>query len=178
VYFVSLSPDPRTKGARVEPAPLDIAAIRTWLNRSRELHIDGRRCSSPQLLLDRLTRYWLCDENIVYIGKATSLRARINAYYNTPLGNRGPHAGGHWVKVLSVLDQCHVHFAHTTTAEVAQSVEKRLLRNFAQGVSAASRRTLPVPERPLPFANLGYPDGERKQHGLTGTTSRRPGTSA
>jgi len=142
VYLVSLMRDPRARNSTAKPAPLDLAAVRAWLTRSQTFCIDGIPCLDTQPILERLARYWLPDENIVYIGKAASLRSRVHAYYNTPLGNRGPHAGGHWVKTLSVLERCYVHYALTHTSEAAHEAEKRLLRLFGERVSESSRRAI------------------------------------
>ena len=56
------------------------------------------------------------------------------------------------------------------TAESAHHAERRLLRLFGKRVWMPSRRAIPDGEYVLRFANLGYPDGACKQHGLSGTT--------
>jgi hypothetical protein len=121
-------------------------------------------------LCNRLAGFWLSDENVIYIGKATSLKTRIAAYYNTPLGNRGPHAGGHWVKTLSlaVLNQVCVYFAETASPEDA---EDRLLAAFSQRVSESTKKALYDPTLPIPFANLKF--RRRKMHGVSRSTLLR-----
>lgn len=55
--------------------------------------------SSP----DRLATFWLPDEVVLYIGLAgASVRKRVRQYYRTPLGDKRPHAGGWWLKTLTV----------------------------------------------------------------------------
>src|SRR5437879_2359420 len=61
----------------------------------------------------RVASFWLPDEVILYVGKATSLSTRVRQYYSTPLGARSPHAGGHFLKTLSILGELTVHFATT-----------------------------------------------------------------
>jgi hypothetical protein len=97
-------------------------------------------------------------------GMPTPLQSRIGAYYATPLGNRGPHAGGHWVKTLAVLSETFVHYAEVADCEKAETT---LLRAFSTRVSPATRQRIGEPS--LPFANLEFPDGTRKQrkrHGI------------
>jgi hypothetical protein len=117
------------------------------------------------VLLSRLAGFWLSDENIVYIGKAASLRGRVGDYYRTTLGDPRPHAGGHWVKTLAILGRARVYFAETPNHEEA---EQRLLDAFRRGTSEAGRKSLFDPMLPIPFANLEFPPGTRKKHGITG----------
>jgi hypothetical protein len=77
VYIVSVSDDPSNGNGLVPRAPLEQAAVATWLARVPALQIDGAQCASADVLLDRLAGFWLNDEDIVYIGKATSLRGRV-----------------------------------------------------------------------------------------------------
>src|SRR3979409_959261 len=74
VYIVSLSDDPSKGNGLVPCAPLEQAAVAAWLARVPALQIDGAQCASAGVLLNRIAGFWLSDENIVYIGKATSLR--------------------------------------------------------------------------------------------------------
>jgi hypothetical protein len=111
--------------------------------------------------------FWLSDEVILYIGLAgTSLRSRVRQYYCTPLGARRPHAGGDFLKTLSNADDLHVHWASTDNPSWA---EGRMLEAFCRSVSEHARAQLFDPEHPFPFANLEWPAGTRKRHGLTGT---------
>jgi hypothetical protein len=113
-------------------------------------------------LRDRLAGFWLGDENVIYIGKATSLHSRVADYYATPLGNRGPHAGGRWAKTLSA--DIYVYFAETPRPE---EYERALLKSFARGVSLESQQALHDPSSPIPFANLQFPRGAKKRHFVT-----------
>lgn len=69
----------------------------------------------------RFRAFWPGDEVVAYIGLAgTSLRKRVGRYYRTPLGARRPHAGGWWLKTLTVLDDLWVHYAATHDGGVAE----------------------------------------------------------
>jgi hypothetical protein len=167
VYLVSLSPDPSMNAGLRRRAPIDPVKIEEWLKRVPTVQLDGQRAEVVKLQ-NRLARFWLRDENVIYVGKATSLEDRIAAFYNTPLGNRGPHAGGHWLKTLTVLAQAHVYFA--VTVDPARC-EFRMLTAFSQGMSASAKSVLHDPSLPLPFANLKL--RRRKLHGLSRQTEPR-----
>ena len=79
---------------------------------------------------------------------------------------RHPHAGGHWLKTLSCLDQLHVYFAECPSAEAAAAQESVALEVFVDRVSKESRSALLNPSLPIPFANRGHPRGNRKQTGI------------
>src|SRR3989304_7392186 len=94
VYVVSLHGDPDKEDGLPE-APVSEATVAAWIERVPSLILDGGQ-PKPIDLMQRLARYWVPREAIVYIGKATSLRKRLGQYYFTPLGDRGAHPGGHW----------------------------------------------------------------------------------
>src|SRR5262245_51227108 len=82
-----------TSNARAD----DRSSIQKWISRVPTMELDRSKATVLGVTA-RLSKFWLADESILYIGKATPLRSRIDAYYRTPLGDRGPHAGGHWLK--------------------------------------------------------------------------------
>ena len=114
-------------------------------------------------LMDRISRFWISDEVILYIGKATELSTRLSDYYRTSVGKRSPHSGGFFLKLLSNLDQLWVHYAECNDPE---SVEDKMIRRFCENVSQGSRGALHDPAHPFPFANLEWPKGIFKAHGL------------
>ena len=87
------------------------------------------------------------------------------AYYRTPLGDRSPHAGGHWIKTWSCLTECLVWSAATDEYDEAERV---LLDDFSRTVPAAERRALHDPALVLPFANLKNGYGQVKAHRIGG----------
>lgn len=163
----SESPDDLVSESHAE---LSSAALAELLDTRPELRLDGRRPSTADLG-DRLQHFWLPDEPVLYIGLAsTSVRDRVAAYYRTRLGARKPHAGGWFLKTLSNIGGLWVHVA--PAADPARA-EDAMLRSFCAGVSDPSRARLHDPDRPFPFANLEWPPGVRKRHGLTGAKEPR-----
>ena len=113
VYVIELPNAPDT-------APIDIGLIGNWLSGVPTLRLDGARPTGKELAA-RLALFWLPGEPILYIGRSNaSLAGRVNAYYRTPLGDPKPHAGGHWIKTLSILDETRVWWAETDAAEEAE----------------------------------------------------------
>jgi hypothetical protein len=115
----------------------------------------------------RLNSFWLPDENIIYIGQTESksgLKGRVRQYYNTELGERKPHAGGHWIKTLNVLNQLFVHYIPTQNPI---PTEEKILRAFVSQVSKSTLDNLHDKTLPIPFANLELEKGNRKNHGVS-----------
>jgi hypothetical protein len=165
VYVVSLSSDANECAGCLARCPVATKALQTWLSVCPNLSLDGKR-PAVAAIKRRLSEFWLPDEVIVYIGLATSLRGRVGGYYRTPLGARKPHAGGHFLKTLNNLTDLFVHYA---PARDPDGCEGKMLNRFCQNVSRATKSLLRDPDHPFPFANLEYPPGTRKRHGLLGT---------
>lgn len=170
VYVVALTNAvDLTDAARVQ-APISEAALEELLDARPELRLDDE-VPHAAALRRRLAAFWMPDEVIVYIGlAATSLQKRVEQYVRTPLGARSPHAGGWPLKTLSALDDIYVHVA--ACGEV-DTVERTMLKAFANGVSERARKHLHDPVRLMPFANLEAPRGNRKAHGITGARAPR-----
>lgn len=167
VYLVSLSDNPDSAEGTLDSIPISRGAIADLLGERPELSVDGSR-GRPASLAERVAEFWLPDENILYVGLAgTSLASRVGAYYKTKLGRRSPHAGGWFLKLLDNLPKLHVHYA---TADDPDQAEDRMLSAFVTGVSAETKGCLRDPDHPFPFANLEWPKGVRKNHGIRGAT--------
>jgi hypothetical protein len=174
VYVVALASGPDEVVTRSR-APVSASAVEELLRRRPELRLDGERPEAVELVR-RLRDFWLADETVLYVGLASrSIAKRVGQYYATPLGARSPHAGGWFLKSLSVLPKLHVHYA---TAGNVERAERAMLKAFAAGVSERSRARLHDPERLMPFANLEYPKGVRKRHGITGAKASRASRSS
>ena len=159
VYLVELPSPPAA-------APIDIAVVGSWLERVPTLTLDGRRPTGRELAA-RLHALWLPDQPILYVGTSSaSIGARVAAFHRTPLGDRKPYAGGHWLKTLRGLDQLRVWWAETDAPE---EYEDALLAAFAAGIPAEVAAKLHDPAVVLPFANLQTVEGTRKDHGLRGS---------
>jgi hypothetical protein len=171
VYVIALTDDPDSFAEARAECPLSLDRVDELLAARSELLVDGERPTRDELAA-RLRELWLGDEAIVYVGLAgTSLGHRVGAYYQTKLGARRPHAGGWPLKTLSILDELWVHFAACSDPAEA---EHRMLGAFQKQVSPASASAL-AGEWKLPFANLEWGKGQRKEHGITGAREpRRP----
>src|SRR5438105_6849184 len=119
VYVVTLGDETESIAAARARCPISSESIMRWLAVRPELTLDGAR-PSPGALSARVASFWLPDEVILYVGKATSLSTRVRQYYSTPLGARSPHAGGHFLKTLSILGELTVHFATTVEPGAAE----------------------------------------------------------
>ena len=170
VYIVSLDSEPNGQACSQPIAPIDPQAVLALLAARPELRVDGKR-PTTDALTERSASFWLPDETIVYAGLASSsVASRVRQYYRTLLGARSPHAGGWFLKTLSNLNELHVHCAAAVDSNDAESA---MLRAFVENVSDAAKRSVADQERPLPFANLEWPRGVRKLHGITGARAPR-----
>lgn len=165
VYVIALTDDTKALKAVRPDCPLSQPALETLLRVRPELLVDGARPDTCALA-QRLSAFWLPDEVVLYVGLAgTSVHRRVNAYYETRIGARSPHAGGWFLKMLSVLPQLHVHYAAADDPTLA---EDRMLAAFSAQVSDAARGALHDPDRPIPFANIEWPKRRYKRHGIKG----------
>jgi hypothetical protein len=170
VYLVTFDADPAFVAPIPGHAPISTAAVDGLLDTRPELRVDDSRPTDAELAR-RLSSFWLVDEPVLYIGLAgTSLHGRISQYYGTRLGARGPHAGGWFLKTLAILPSLWVHFAR---ADDPKTVEHSLLERFVSDTSQEARQRLLDPAHPFPFANLEWPQGTRKKHGITGAREPR-----
>ena len=154
-------------------APIELTRVGKWIERVPELRLDGVRPTS-RALAARIASFWLPDQVVLYVGTATaSLGRRIAALEATPLGDRRPHPGGHWLRTLDLPAGTRVWWAST---EAVEEYEDALFSTFAEGVGgdtpSADDRLV------LPFANLRRPTGERRASGLTGSLLPEPVTAA
>jgi transcription elongation factor GreA len=150
----------------LKSAPVDHTIVGRWIEHVPGLSLEGAR-PTPRELAVRLGEFWLPDETVLYIGMTNlSIGGRVGAFIKTPLGDRRPHAGGHWLKTLTVLPELRVWWAPTSAPE---EYEDALLSAFAQGISAAAKAGLRDASVVLPFGNLQTATNERKQHGIRGS---------
>ncbi|GAB1447188.1 hypothetical protein MASR2M44_01790 [Bacteroidota bacterium] len=167
IYIVSTCGQPDQNSNLYDQAPIDESILRFWLSKVPTLQIDNTPNPTLNELKKRLSGFWFPDENIVYIGQTESgggLRSRVNQYYRTELGERKPHAGGHWIKTLNILNQLFVHYIDDKTPN---TTEEKLLHAFVKQVSDKTKKNLFDPILPIPFANLELEKGNRKRHGIS-----------
>jgi hypothetical protein len=159
IYLVELP-------APLPAAPLDPKAIVAWRRRVPTITVDGRTATAAAIA-ERLSAFWIPSATVLYIGQASgTVRDRVGDYYRTPLGNRSPHAGGHWIKTLAGILECRVWSAATDDFHAA---EWALLADFARTVPAREAAALHDPFLTLPFANLQDGGRRKKVHGIGGS---------
>jgi len=169
LYIVSLSDDPDSNRGSMQDPPISQAIIEAWIKKVNGFELDKVVTRDVQAVIARLSKFWLPDESIIYIGKApkrgsgTGLGKRVQEFYSTDFGERRPHAGGHWIKALSILKDTSVYFV---ACENPGEIELDMLNYFCENVSPKTRRLLRDPELALPFGNLQLNPGQIKMHGL------------
>ena len=140
VYIISTSMKP-DENLGITPKPkFDEKALENWIDKCPSLTIDGDRATIENLK-EKLEKFWLPKENILYIGKTTSLAKRIRQFYRHALGDTKPHAGGHWLKTLANINDLYVYFI-STNDNTSEWKESNLLEYFSTEVGE------------IPFANL------------------------
>jgi transcription elongation factor GreA len=151
-------------------APIELTAVGAWIARIESLSLDGVRPTSRQVAA-RIASFWLPSTPVLYIGASRSVARRATALWTTLLGDRRPHAGGHWLRTLRGLEAARIWWASTDALE---EYEDALLTAFAETIDPAERAGLPDPDTVLPFANLRTVTGERRRTGLTGSLVVEP----
>lgn len=156
-------------------APIELTRVGKWIERVPTLTLDGARPSS-RALAARLATFWLPSQVVLYVGATTaSVGGRIAALQQTELGDRRPHAGGHWLHTLRVLPTTRLWWASTDAVE---EYEDALLSAFAAGVPAPDIDAQGPDAVVLPFAVLRRPTGERRATGLAGSLLTEPSVPA
>jgi hypothetical protein len=183
LYVVALTDELDSRAGAVAAAPITEAAIEELLAVRPELTLD-RAPPTRERLLQRLAGFWFPDEVVVYIGRAGGRKSRpaqgevakrVSEYYDTPLGANGPHAGGWPVKTLACLHDLWVHYAY---CDQVNEAENDCIGHFAKHVSEETRASLYDPVRVMPFANLEFPKGNPKNHGIRGARAPKLRRSA
>jgi transcription elongation factor GreA len=147
-------------------APLELTRVGKWIERVPTLTLDGDR-PTAKALAARLSAFWLASRSVLYVGSSgTSIGGRLAAMQRTTLGDRRPHAGGHWLAALDGRTAMRVWWAATGAVE---EYEDALLSSFATSVPATEAAALPDTSVLLPWANLRRPTGERRATGIAGS---------
>lgn len=167
IYIVSLSENAELNRT-IEEIPISMTILEDWIQKLGYFTIDKEETQDAEVIKGRLAEFWIPDENILYIGKAPLRKSsggvgnRVREYYKTAIGESGPHAGGHWIKMLENLNDLHVFYVECPNSGY---VETKMFSKFGELVSDSVRVRLSIKGPILPFANLE--DGKRKKkHGL------------
>lgn len=178
IYVVALTDDVDSCAEALDTPPISDSAADELLAVRPELMLDDTRPSRQQLV-QRLAAFWLPDEVVLYIGLAGprkrrpaqgEVAQRVGEYYDTPLGANGPHAGGWPLKTLSCLPDLYVHYVY---CEDVTRAENDCIGHFAEHVSEQTRASLRDPVRVMPYANLEFPKGNAKNHGIRGARAAK-----
>lgn len=112
------------------------------------------------LIKKRLSTFWLSDETILYIGKASNVRKRIQQYYKTVNGKSKNHSGGSWLKYINIPNKTYIYYIECANSK---AYEAEMLCAFFEQVSTENRKRLFGTGIVLPFANREI----KVIHGLT-----------
>ena len=157
---------------------IDKDEIRKWIEvvkgGGKTILIDKQTANAIDIK-QRLEKLWLPDETILYIGKAgpTETRTvgeRLQEYYDTKLGSKRKHAGGHWLNVLSNLSSLTIFYAEYLGKDIDEK-EERLISYFMENVSSETKSNLHDGNNCYPFANkeiyhISLKTKNKKRHGL------------
>jgi len=142
-----------------------------WLSQATDLQIDGEKVTDKKQVEQYLMQFWNSNENIVYIGESSSptnpLQKRVKQFYTHKVGQKGPHTGGYWLKLLSCLNNVSVYYAQATNP---REVEFKMLMKFIELSTGKSFYKIKNFANHLPFANVKI--DVSKQHFLTKHTNR------
>ena len=116
---------------RPSPAPVTFLAVSL---------AGSHKGKNPTVVVPQLSVKWVPDTAVVYIGKATSLKDRLDDYRRQGAGNSAGHWGGRYIWQLS--DWRELVIGWKSTDRDPEDVECELLDEFE---STFGR---------LPFANL------------------------
>jgi transcription elongation factor GreA len=160
--------------APVPAPPIELTRVGKWIERVPSLRLDGERPTSKALVA-RLASYWLPSTPVLYVGATGgSVGGRVIALAHHVLGDRRPHADGHWLFTLRGLEQARIWWAETDAPEEYLDA---VLDAFAASIGE------PPSERPagsllIPWANGRRPTGERQPHGIGGSVLPDDGAAA
>lgn len=159
LYLVEL-PEPLPR------PPIEFTRVGKWMERVPELRLDGERPTSKALAA-RIASLWLPSSPVLYAGAtAGSLGGRVLALAHHVLGDRRPHADGHWLHLLLGMERARIWFAETDAPEEAFDA---VLDAFGAAIGPSLPPGRPAGALVLPWANLRRPTGERQVTGITGS---------
>ncbi len=85
---------------------------------------------NPNVSIDTLKDNWVEDTCVMYIGKATSLKKRLNQYMKFGQGKPVGHWGGRYIWQLKDASELIVCWKPTETPEIARETEYKLIQKF------------------------------------------------
>ena len=103
--------------------------IASWIKTAQNMKI-GNDNPTEKIICKFLEKFWVkvSNEIILYVGKTEKqINKRVNQYYRTEIGERGPHSGGSWIKTLNFIDECLIFWA---TCDNPKLTEEKILKYF------------------------------------------------
>ena len=155
IYVVALTNDPKSQRAHSYSLKICDDTFNDWKSLAKDLEVGGSKVECKEDIEKHLLKFWNPNENILYIGQSTSktntIGKRVNQYYTHKVGQRGPHTGGYWLKLLDCLNDVHVFCGKAT---YPLETEFKMLLKFAELSSGRSFFDLENIATHLPFANI------------------------
>lgn len=154
VYIISTSSNPILPNQSEIEFNICNKTFETWLLEAPDLEIEGQRVTDISQVKEYLAKFWNVNENILYIGESTSktnpLKKRVNQFYVHKVGQKGPHTGGYWIKLLSCLEDLHIYFARSSNP---RETEFKMIMKYVELSSGKSFFDLEDLTNYFPFAN-------------------------
>ncbi len=155
VYVISTSSDPENPNGNNPEFNISGETFALWLIEAPELSVDGKKVTDVVQVKEYLSRFWNKDENILYIGESSSetnpLHKRVKQFYRHKVGQKGPHKGGYWIKLLSCVEDLYIYFAESSNP---RETEFKMIMKYTELTSGRSLFELENLSNYFPFANL------------------------
>jgi hypothetical protein len=170
VYVISLAKSGKTKTPHKSPLKICETTYANWISEAKNLNIQNVPVTDIKQVESYLEKFWKTDQNILYIGESTSktnpIQKRVNQFYIHKVGQKGPHSGGYWLKLISQLENVNIYYAECSNP---REVEFKLLMKFVELQTGKSFYDLTNFSNCFPFANLKV--DVLKSHEIKATTN-------
>lgn len=171
VYIIAKTNNPFTTIAENSNFGICPSASSRWIHEATELKINGNKVKRIKSINEHLIEFWNPKENILYIGQSSSktnpIQKRVAQFYAHKLGQKGPHTGGYWLKLLDCLENTYVYFAESRNP---RDTEFKMLMKYIECTTGKSFYDLENIGNHLPFANLTA--DFYKIHGIKNSTNK------
>jgi hypothetical protein len=172
VYVIARAEDPCSTEVMNKSFGVCSNAFSSWITEASEITLKGKKLNEEKdTLVQHLQEFWNPNENILYIGQSTSrtnpIQKRVSQFYSHKLGQKGPHTGGYWLKLLDCLDDTYVFYAQSKNP---RDMEFKMLMKYIEWSTGQSFYQLENIGRHLPFANLTA--DFYKEHGIKNATNK------
>ncbi|GEM_PF-1998410 len=154
VYIISSSNNPKKALPNNIEFDISVKVFENWKQQAPNLEIENKKVTEVSQVKQYLKKFWNEKENILYIGESTSatnpLTKRVNQFYIHKVGQKGPHTGGYWIKLLSELENLYIYFAESKSPRES---EFKMILKYAELSSGKTFFELENISNHFPFAN-------------------------